>query len=41
MYEQQELTVEEIARALGVSRSSIYRALNTTGSVTRRREQQP
>lgn len=41
MYEQQELTVEQIARALGVSRSSIYRALNKTGSITHRREQQP
>ena len=30
MYEQQELTVEQIARALGVSRSSIYRARNKT-----------
>ena len=41
MYDQQELTVEQIARALGVSRSSIYRALNRTGSITHRREQQP
>ncbi len=41
MYEQQELTVEQIARALGVSRSSIYRALNKTGSIVHRREQQP
>lgn len=38
MYEQQELTVEQIARALGVSRSTIYRALNQAGSITHRRE---
>jgi excisionase family DNA binding protein len=39
MYEQQELTVEQIAHALGVSRSTIYRALNRTGSITHRRDQ--
>jgi putative transposase len=35
MYGQQELTVEQIARARGVSRSAIYRALNRTGSIAR------
>jgi DNA invertase Pin-like site-specific DNA recombinase len=39
MYEQQELTVEQIARALGVSRSTIYRALNRSGAITHRGEQ--
>ena len=39
MYEQQELTVEQIARALVVSRSTIYRALNRTGSISHRRDQ--
>jgi excisionase family DNA binding protein len=39
MYEQQELTVEQIAHALGVSRSTIHRALNRTGSITHRRDQ--
>jgi DNA invertase Pin-like site-specific DNA recombinase len=38
MYDQQELTVEQIARALGVGRSTIYRALNRTGSIAGRRE---
>lgn len=39
MYERQELTVEHIARAIGVSRSTTQRALSSTASSTPRQEQ--
>jgi DNA invertase Pin-like site-specific DNA recombinase len=33
MYEQRELFGEQVARALGVSRSTLYRALTKAGAV--------
>jgi DNA invertase Pin-like site-specific DNA recombinase len=33
MYEQRELSGQQIARALGVSRSTLYRALSKAGAV--------
>ena len=33
MYEQRELSGEQIARAIGVSRSTLYRALTKAGVV--------